>query len=118
MELGIKYRGRVATTKDVELINKLIEEYPADSRRALSVKFCKATNWVQANGALRDMVCRGFMLKLYRAGYINLPQKKYSTHNPLAKPKKPTEIAIEKTPIITTFKDIGPLEFCQVRRSS
>jgi hypothetical protein len=118
MELDIKYRGRVATTNDIELIDKLIAERPGDSRRALSVKFCKATNWVQTNGALRDMVCRGFMLKLYRAGHINLPQKKYNTHNPLAKPKKPAEIVIDKTPIITTLKDIGPLEFCQVRRSS
>src|SRR5450830_1164887 len=118
MELGIKYRGRVATTKDVELINKLIEEYPSDSRRALSVKFCKATNWVQANGNLRDMVARGFMLALYRAGYINLPPKKYNTCNPLAKPKKPAEIFIDKTPIEAILKDTEPLEFIQVRRSS
>ena len=118
MELNIKYRGRVATTDDVELINRLISAYPDDSRRSLSVKFCKVTNWVQANGALRDMVCRGFMLELYRAGYINLPEKKHNTHNPLAKPKKPAEIAIEKTPIVTALKDIGALEFKQVRKSS
>lgn len=118
MELGIKYRGRVATTYDIELINKLIAECPGESRRALSVKFCKATNWVQANGALRDMVCRGFMLALYRAGYINLPQKKRNTCNPLAKHAKPAEIVIDKTQVIATLKDIGPLEFCQVRRSS
>ncbi|MHB1334823.1 MAG: DUF4338 domain-containing protein [Candidatus Humimicrobiaceae bacterium] len=118
MELGIKYRGRGATTYDVELIDKLIAECPDGSRRSLSVKFCKATNWVQANGNLRDMVARGFMLALYRAGYINLPQKKYSTNNPLAKPKKPAEIFIDKTQVIATLKDIGPLEFIQVRRSS
>ena len=118
MELNIKYRGRVATTNDIELINRLIAEYPGDSRRALSVKFCKVTNWVQANGALRDMVCRGYMLALYRAGYISLPEKKYNTHNPLAKPKKPAKIAIDKTPINTNLKAIIPLEFIQVRRSS
>ena len=118
MELGIKYRGRVATTKDVELINELIAKCPDGSRRSLSVKFCKATNWVQANGNLRDMVARGFMLALYRAGHINLPQKKYNTHNPLAKPKKPTEIFIDKTPIEAILKDMEPLEFIQVRRSS
>jgi hypothetical protein len=117
MELGIKYRGRVATTEDVELINNLMAAYPADTRRALSVKFCKATNWVQTNGNLRDMVARGFMLALYRAGHINLPQKKYNTNNPLAKPKKPAEIFIDKTPIDAALKDME-LEFIQVRRSS
>ena len=116
MELGIKYRGRVATTEDVELINNLMMSYPADSRRALSVKYCKSTNWVQANGNLRDMVARGFMLSLYRAGFINLPQKKYNTNNPLAKPKKPVEIIIDETPIEAELKDTQ-LEFIQVRRS-
>jgi len=118
MELNIKYRGRVATTNDIDLINRLTKDNPTDSRRALSVKFCKATNWVQANGNLRDMVARGFMLALYRAGHISLPEKKYNTHNPLAKPKKPAEVAIDKTAINTNLKAILPLEFIQVRRSS
>lgn len=117
MELGIKYRGRMATTEDVELINNLMTAYPEDSRRALSVKFCVSTNWVQANGNLRDMVARGFMLSLYRAGHINLPPKKYITNNPLAKPKKPVEIFVDKTPIDAALKDIK-LEFIQVRRSA
>src|SRR5665648_350572 len=56
------------------------------------------------------------MLALYRAGHINLPQKKYNTNNPLAKPKKPAEIIIDKTPIDAALKDIK-LEFIQVRRS-
>ena len=117
MELGIKYRGRMATTEDIELINSLMADYPGDSRRALSAKFCKPTNWVQANGNLRDMVARGFMLSLYRAGFINLPQKKYNTNNPLAKPKKPAEIIIDETPIDSELKDMK-LEFIQVRRSA
>src|SRR5665648_1197343 len=112
MELGIKYRGRMATTEDVELINNLMTAYPDGSRRALSVKFCQSTNWVQANGNLRDMVARGFMLSLYRAGYINLPQKKYNTNNPLVKPKKPVEIIIDETPIEAELKDTK-LEFIQ-----
>ncbi|ODS30106.1 MAG: hypothetical protein SCARUB_04781, partial [Candidatus Scalindua rubra] len=64
MDLQVKYQGRVATTKDVEFIRKLIEENPHDSRCALSRKICKAWNWVQPNGILRDIVCRGFLLRL------------------------------------------------------
>ena len=35
------------------------------SRRGLSKKLCEAWNWVQASGAVRDMVCRSLMLTLH-----------------------------------------------------
>jgi hypothetical protein len=116
MELSIKYRGKVATSDDVAFINKLIAANPDDSRRALSVKLCKAWNWVQPNGALRDMVCRGFMLELHRAGLIKLPPAKFIPHNPLTTRKKPDEIQIDRSPISTTLNTIRPLDFVQVRR--
>jgi hypothetical protein len=40
------------------------------------VKLSKSWNWVQPNGALRDMVFQGFMLALHRAGYIKPPRAK------------------------------------------
>ena len=116
MELGIKYRGKIATTEDVAFINNLIKVNPNDSRRALSSKLCKAWNWVQPNGALRDMVCRGFMLELHRAGYIRLPAKKRSPNNPLVNRVKPEQTSIDQSPLSTTLKHILPLRFSQVRR--
>jgi hypothetical protein len=117
MELPIKYRGRVATSADVAFISQLIAANPDDSRRALSVKLCKAWNWVQPNGVVRDMVCRGFMLALHRAGYIRLPAKKCNPPNPLVQRKKPAEIGIDQSPITTGLKHIRPLQLRQVRRS-
>jgi len=117
MDLGIKYRGRIATTEDVAFIDNLIEDNPNDSRRALSIKLCKAWNWRQVNGALRDMVCRGFMLELHRAGYIHLPAKKCSPNNPLVNRKTPEQIRIDQRPLSTSLKQVRPLRFCQVRRS-
>ena len=116
MDLGIKYRGKIATTEDVAFINNLIEAHPNDSRRALSVRLCKAWNWVQPNGALRDMVCRGFMLELHRAGYIRLPEKRCFPDNPLVNRRTPKEAMIDQSPLSTTLKQILPLRFCQVRR--
>ncbi len=118
MDLEIKYRGRIATTEDVAFITKLIKDNPNDSRRALSIKLCKIWNWRQANGALRDMVCRGFMLELHRAGYIHLPAKKCSPNNPLVNRKTPERIQIDQSPLSTSLKHVRPLRFCQVRRSS
>jgi hypothetical protein len=117
MDLLIKYRGRQATSEDVAFINQLIAANPDDSRRALSVKLCKALNWVQPNGTLRDMVCRGFMLELHRAGYISLPAKKCSPPNPFVDRKKPGQIGIDHSPISTGLKHIRPLKLRQVRRS-
>ena len=41
--------------------------------RRLSAQLCEAWQWRQANGALCDMVCRGLLLMLHRAGEIELP---------------------------------------------
>ena len=60
------YRGRAVTPEDVLFIRDLIAQHPGLSRRGLSVKLCEAWQWKQANGALRDMVCRGLLLMLNR----------------------------------------------------
>ncbi len=112
------YRGRVVTDKDIIFINELIVQNPGDSRWALSRELCRAWNWVQPNGALRDMVCRGLMLELHRSGHIRLPGKKSSPRNPFVDRKKPEKIQIDQTPLTTELSKIRPLEFRQVRRSS
>jgi hypothetical protein len=117
MEQPIRYRGRQATREELAFIRQLIAANPDDSRRALSVKLCRALNWVQPNGSPRDMVCRGYMLALHRAGLIRLPAKKCSPPNPLVQRKKPVEIDIDQEPIVTALKDIRPLQLRQVRRS-
>jgi hypothetical protein len=117
MTIEIKYRGKTVTAKDIDFINKLIADNPADSRRALSVKLCKAWNWVQANGAYRDMVCRSFMLMLHRQGYIKLPAKRLTTNNPLANRKKPEKIPVDESLISCSVAALNPLEIRQVRNT-
>ena len=83
MDVILKYRGRLVTDADVAFINQLIAAHPTLSRRALSQKLCEAWDWVQPNGALRDMVCRGLMLELHRRGRIELPPVRYVPPNNL-----------------------------------
>jgi len=118
MDLEIKYQGRIATSEDIEFIKELIDGNPADSRRRLSKKLCEAWNWVQPNGALRDMVCRGFLLHLHRAGYIKLPPIRVKPNNPLANRKRPLKVDVDETPICTKLSKIQLLEIRQVRRTS
>ena len=114
----IRYRGREILEKDILYIRTLIEQYPKESRRKLSARICEAWQWRQANGALRDMVCRGMLLKLERAGQIALPPVTYVRHNPLAHRARPEPVLIDKTPIEDRLRTLQPLEFEQVRRTA
>ena len=90
-----KYRGRMIPAEDILYIRELIAANPTDSRRTLSKKLCEAWQWRQANGTLRDMVCRGLLLMLERAGQITLPPVSYVRHNPLAKRARPAPVLID-----------------------
>ncbi len=114
----LRYRGREIREEDILHIRALIEQYPKESRRKLSVKVCEAWQWCQANGALRDMVCRDMLLMLERAGQIALPPVSYVRHNPLAHRARPEPVPIDKTPIEDALRRLQPLEFEQVRRSA
>ena len=72
-----RYRGRQITAADILYIGELIAANPGASRRTFSKKLCEAWEWRQPNGALRDMVCRGMLLMLDRAGQIVLPPVSY-----------------------------------------
>lgn len=115
MLLDIKYRGIETTKQQLDFIKQLIKENPNLSRRALSKELCRAWNWVQPNGSLRDMICRGFMLELHRAGYITLPEKKRNPPNPFVNRKKPQQIAIDKTVVCEKLKQLLPVEIKQVK---
>jgi hypothetical protein len=117
MQTNICYRHRVVTDSDVAFIRQLVAEHPESSRRDLSKKLCVAWNWVQANGALRDMVCRGLMLKLHREALIELPPVRREMRNPLARRSAPALVSVEAAALQASLAEIRPLEFRQVRRT-
>ncbi len=118
MDVQLTHRGRAITDADVVFIRDLIAAHPTASRRALSKTLCEAWNWVQPNGALRDMVCRGLMLALHRAGHIALPPQRFIPHNPLVRRARPTFATVDTTPLCSPLDAIRPLTFHQVRRTS
>jgi len=117
MEVKLKYRGREVSACDVAFIQALIAEDPGASRRGLSKKLCEAWNWVQPNGALRDMVCRGLMLELERAGLIELPPVRCRPPNNVLKRRGPGAVAVDSTPLCAPLGELRPLELRQVRRT-
>jgi hypothetical protein len=117
MNVKLKYRGRVVTSADVAFIRQLIADHPTASRRALSQKLCEAWDWKQPNGQLRDMVCRGLMLALHRAGHIRLPAVKRTPANPLAQRSQPGVVEVDRTPLRDRLHALPPLRVEQVRRT-
>ena len=113
----LKYRGRVVTAEDILYIRELITAHPGASRRRLSQKLCEAWQWRQVNGALRDMVCRGLLLMLDRAGHIELPAVKFVPHNPLVRRQRPEPVLIDTAPIQGALHELRPVEIEQVRRT-
>jgi hypothetical protein len=119
VECLLRYRGKDYTAQEVQEVQELITRHPALSRRRLSEELCRHWNWVQPNGQLRSMVCRGLMLALHRADLIELPPVRQVSINPLAQ-RRPPEPALELSwePVGTTVGQLGPIEIRQVRRTS
>lgn len=118
MEPVFSYRHRHVSGEEIAFIQQLIREHPEASRRALSTKLCQAWNWVQPNGALRDMVCRGLMLELHRAGLIELPAVRQRPPNPLARRGAPAVVEVDSRPLQASLSQIQPVQLRQVRRSA
>ena len=117
METVLTFRGRAVTATEVGVIRELIAAHRGESRRRLSQRLCEAWDWRQANGAPRDMVARGLMLALARAGHIELPVVKWRPPNPLAVRGRPGSIEVERMPISGKLRELGALQFRQVRRT-
>ena len=113
----VRYRGRAITAAEVAFLRALIARHPAASRRQLSQQVCAAWGWVQPNGVPRDMVCRGLLLALARAGHLVLPPVRRQPRNPLAQRTRPRPVAVDATPLCTSLRALGPLEIRQVRRT-
>jgi hypothetical protein len=113
-----RYRGRTICAEDVSFIRELITQHSDLSRRKLSTKLCEAWQWRQANGALCDMVCRGLLLMLHRAGAIELPAVRQISPNPLARRERPPAMLVDQTPVAYPFKLLQPIEIEQVRRTA
>ena len=113
-----RYRGRIVTAADILFIRAFIAAHPEASRRRLSALLCEAWQWKQANGALCDMICRGLLLMLHRAGEIELPAVRQTSLNPFVRRARPQPPLIDRTPVSGSLGQLGPIELTQVRRTA
>ena len=114
----LRFRSREIRTQEVAFLRALIAENPGLSRLGLSLRACQAWNWVQPNGQLRDMVCRSLMLRLHRAGHLQLPPPRRGVvNNAITHRRVRTLTEVEATPFEGSLAALGPLEIRLVRRT-
>lgn len=117
METEIRYRGRSVSSDEVQFIRDLIAQHPRASRWRLSKRLCEAWGWRHANGTLRDVYARGFMLALHRGGHIELPDRKRAPREHPGRRRQPaTDMLLDRSPICGALRELGPLIILQVRR--
>jgi hypothetical protein len=117
MDVRLRYRGREITDTDITMIGELIAAHPEASRRALSTLLCEAWDWRQANGQLCDMVCRGLMLALHRAGHIALPPVRRVAVNNVVARRRRRVVEVDRSPLCGRLEQLRPLAIRQVRRT-
>ena len=116
MSTEITFRGRTIGAQEIQFIQDLIDSNPQMSRCALSREICIQWDWRQRNGFLRDGVCRTLLIGLHRQGLITLPPvRKKPPNNCRGARARP--LSIDTSPIECSLKDLGPIEWRQVRRT-
>lgn len=113
---SFNYRGLTISEEQIGLIQEEIDADPKMTRRKLSRRICAAWGWVQANGTLRDVVCRGLLLRLHREKRIMLPPSRWAGAVGLIR-RAPEKVAIDQTPVSGSLQQLGALEFRLVRRT-
>jgi hypothetical protein len=114
-----RYRGQTIDREQIAFLREFIRGHPDSSRWKLSRQLCEALDWKQANGALRDVVCRGLLLMLERAGEIELPPVRWRIvgQRRTARPR-PEAVLIDTTPLTMPLGALGPIEIQLVRRTA
>jgi Domain of unknown function (DUF4338) len=114
-----RYRGQEIGSEQIVFLREFIRTHPTSSRWKLSRQLCEALGWKQANGALRDMVCRGLLLMLERAGQIELPpvRRHIRGQSRTGRPR-PETVLIDNAPLAMPLKALGSIEIQPVRRTA
>jgi hypothetical protein len=66
-------RGRTFSSAELLLIQRLVAEFREFGRTRISEEICKALDWRQPNGWLKDRACRDVLRSLENLGYVELP---------------------------------------------
>jgi len=101
-------QGRQLGTEDILRIRQLIEENRDWSRRRLSEELSAEWDWRNGSGRLKDMAARTLLLKLDARGLIELPPRRRTPSNRMAKGRVSWQ-SWDTTAVTGALRQIGPL---------
>jgi hypothetical protein len=101
------------TIEHLERVRSIIKNNPQLHRNALSELLCKEFNWISKNGKPKKMSCKVAMLKLWRAGIINLPPARHPNVN--GKKFKTTSVSDPQFPIEKKITELQAIEIISVK---
>lgn len=109
-----RFCGRTFSGPELEMIRGLISSDSRRTRAELSRLVCDELDWRRPDGRLKDMSCRVAMLRMHRAGLIELPPPRRTNGNGKRKPQL-TSASDPQIPITLPVGELGELEFVQIQ---
>lgn len=106
--LPLRYRDRAVTAGDLEVIRSVIRRCRHEGRTAVSRELCEIWGWRQDNGRLKEIVCRGLLLRLEREGLVRLPAPKRVPVNPFSARRARLRAGNGRDAVILDDAPIGP----------
>jgi len=107
--------GRWFTPEELQVIRTIIARNFQTSRTRISQEVCRALAWYKPDGGLKDMSCRVALLRLHRAGIVELPPPRQA-HNNGRRCIKATAKTDPGPPVTQSVQELVPIELIRVTR--
>lgn len=115
MDTQLVIRGRRITDVDITFIRSIIEKHQVEGRTFIARELCRLWDWRQRNGMLKSMACHELLLRLERAGLVELPPQK-SKGRSVFRRHRPIQIPLHSCdPITASLGALSPVEIKMVR---
>ena len=101
-------QGRELHAEDIGLIRSLLAEHGDWRRTRISEELCRRWDWRNGQGRFKDMAARTLLLKLERAGLIQLPKRRGPSSNGFRN-RNPPLVAHATESIRCALRDLRPL---------
>jgi hypothetical protein len=102
--------GQTFSPVTIENIQRLVDETPDISRRALSRRVCELLSWHHPNGRLKDMSCRKALSRLHKSGTLRLPD----TVKDFAFTRRTVQQEFVRSPVSCSLQELGDVKLVLV----
>ena len=95
--------GQTFSPGTLENIQRLVDETPDISRRALSRRVCEMLAWQHPDGRLKDMSCRKALSRLHKTGTLRMPDAVQG----LAFTRRSVQQEFVRSPVSCSLQELG-----------